>query len=71
MTRISPTVKVSTVFLGLDYSLVGGKPVLYETMVFFKEKGVDEERDYTRKEAIKTHNRIVREIKSKKKINES
>ena len=33
-TQITDKIKVSTVFLGLDYSFDGGVPILFETMIF-------------------------------------
>lgn len=34
LTKVSPTVRVSTVFLGLDHQFGDGPPLLFETMVF-------------------------------------
>lgn len=31
------TVRVSTVFLGLDHNFFGGEPILWETMIFWPE----------------------------------
>lgn len=33
--------KVSTVWLGLDHSYFGDKPLLFETMIFHKDTGTD------------------------------
>jgi hypothetical protein len=35
------TAWVSTVFLGLDHSFMGGPPLLFETMVFDPDPGID------------------------------
>jgi hypothetical protein len=34
LTVVAPGVSVSTVFLGLDHNFGGGRPLLFETMVF-------------------------------------
>lgn len=52
---------VSTVFLGLDHSFNGGKPILFETMIF-------PDQDYqtrccTWREALKMHWEAVEEVK--------
>lgn len=46
---------VSTVFLGLDHQWGNGPPVLYETMAFVDDKGVEEERYHTAAEACAGH----------------
>ncbi len=33
-TKITKDINVSTVFLGIDHSFIGGTPVLFETMIF-------------------------------------
>jgi hypothetical protein len=52
---------VSTIFLGRDHSWGEDKPLLWETMVF-KKNGDDSdlERDYTRNEALATHELLVK-----------
>lgn len=53
---------VSTVFLGLDHSYIGGgPPVVFETMVFTDDHshGEDQERYCTWDEAVKGHERYV------------
>ena len=61
-------VLVSTVFLGIDYSFLrGGKPVLFETMIFesnIKALHEYQERYRTREQAIKGHSRAVSLVKS-------
>ena len=55
--------EISTVFLGLDHSHGHGPPVLFETMVFGGDKyDCVQERYYTKKEAIKGHKKIVKEV---------
>ena len=57
--------EVSTVFLGLDHSFGGGKPVLFETMVFDRSisagnnTDIDGIRYNTWEEAVKGHNETV------------
>ena len=55
-------VKVSTVFLGVDHSVGGGPPVLFETMVFRAGDSVDCQRYSTWDEAEIGHDEIVRSI---------
>jgi hypothetical protein len=54
-------VKVSTVFLGIDHSITGDEPILFETMVFGLPDEVCE-RYHTFKEAIEGHKRIYNDI---------
>lgn len=54
---------VSTVFLGLDYSFTGGKPILFETMVFGGKYNDEQERYHTYEEAEKGHKKWVRKVK--------
>jgi hypothetical protein len=49
------SVKVSTVFLGLDHSFGDGPPLLWETMIFGGEHDQYQERYTTRDEALKGH----------------
>jgi hypothetical protein len=52
---------VSTVFLGIDYNFMEGKPLLFETMVFKgKEGDLDMARYSTWEEAEAGHKRIVK-----------
>lgn len=52
-------VHVSTVFLGLDHSFGGGKPVLFETMIFEGEHDGYQERYCTLEDAMIGHERAV------------
>lgn len=57
---------VSTVWLGLDHSFTGGKPLIFETMVFPKEDDfgeLDMDRYSTEKQAIAGHKRMVKKWK--------
>ena len=54
-------VRVSTVFLGLDHGF-GGKPELFETMVFVNGASVDCERYCTWDEAEAGHERWVMKV---------
>jgi len=56
-------VKVSTIFLGLDHSLGGGGPVLFETMIFGGEHDEYQERYRTLEEAMIGHERAVNLVK--------
>lgn len=56
--------RISTVFLGIDYSLDGGAPVLWETMVFGGK--LDQEQDRcsgSREQAEAMHRRMVERVK--------
>lgn len=50
-TTISPDVKVSTVFLGLNHNYGDGEPLLFETMVFGGEHDEEMERYSTWEQA--------------------
>ena len=53
---------VSTVFLGLDHAFDGGDPLLFETMVFSEETGLngeDMDRYVTYEEAVQGHRDMV------------
>ena len=57
--------RVSTVFLGLDHSSAsweGGQPILFETMVFIGDDGIEQERYATWAEAEEGHARWVAQI---------
>lgn len=48
-------VKISTVFLGVDHSFDGGKPLLFETMIFGGDEDGYQERYSTWDEAVIGH----------------
>jgi hypothetical protein len=54
---------ISTVFLGLDHSWDGGKPLLWETMVFSNEINDQYQERYTSiRNAIIGHSKIVEAV---------
>jgi hypothetical protein len=55
-------VRVSTVFLGLDYSFGAGPPLLFETMAFVGHESVAQERYSTWSQAEEGHARMVAEV---------
>lgn len=62
---------VSTVFLGLDYGFFGGKPILYETMIFDESKGgegIYSERYCTKEESLKNHEKLLVDIQEGKDV---
>lgn len=61
-------VRISTVFLGLDHSLGGPRPVIFETMVFGGKYNESQERYCTFEKAVKGHEKWVTKVaKSEKK----
>ena len=62
-TELPNDVQVSTVFLGLDHSF-GGKPLLFETMVFGGKFDQDMTRYATWDEAQIGHNKMVEKAKA-------
>lgn len=56
---------ISTVFLGLDYSMDrSGIPVLFETMIFKKEEDVYQERYTSYDDAVEGHQKAVDLVKT-------
>lgn len=55
---------VSTVFLGVDHNFIGGRPVLFETMIFGGEHDQEQERYCTWDEAEAGHARWVKRLSS-------
>jgi len=55
--------KVSTVFLALDHSFGFGKPILYETMVFGGPLDQEQDRYYTRDEALAGHKAMCARVR--------
>ncbi len=64
-------VKVSTVFLGLDYSFGQGKKDLFETMIFGGEHNGYMDRYETKAEALEGHERAVRLVKNLDEVKEN
>lgn len=63
LTRLWWGGTVSTVFLGLNHSLFGMIPLIFETMVFPRNRGggeLDMDRYHTEKQALEGHKRMVR-----------
>ena len=56
-------VKISTVFLGLDHQFSGGKPLLFETLVFGGELDGEMDRYSTWDEALNGHEKMVERVK--------
>lgn len=59
-TQVEEGIKVSTVFLGLDHSFVGGPPVLWETMIFGGNHDQDMWRYTSKADALLGHEQAVR-----------
>ena len=58
-------VRVSTVFLGLDHAYVGGKPILWETMIFGGTHDQEyQERYSSYEQAIEGHQKAINFIKT-------
>jgi hypothetical protein len=55
---------ISTVFLGLNYKLGEGEPLLFETMVFGGKHDGEMERYTTWHEAAAGHKKMVEKVKS-------
>lgn len=56
-TEVGPDMFVSTVWLGIDHSLFGGTPILFETMDFPSNRHC--ERATTEEEALFNHEAVV------------
>lgn len=57
--QVTPQVRVSTVFLGLNHSFGGDIPVLYETMIFGGPNDQYQNRYATREAALEGHKHAV------------
>jgi hypothetical protein len=58
-------VDISTVFLGLDHNFFGGKPLLFETMVFGGDNNEYQNRCSTWEEAESMHQLAVEMVRLK------
>ncbi len=58
-TKLPNGVRVSTVFLRLDHGFSGGKPILFETMIFGGEHDQYQERYATWDEAESGHKKAL------------
>ena len=56
--------KVSTVFLGIDYSFGGVAPLLFETMIFGGPLDGEQNRYFTWDEAVAGHNEMVKRVRA-------
>lgn len=64
LTQISPTVEVSTVWLGNNYNFFNeGPPLIFETLVFRDGHGDEMDRYSTLAEAVAGHAAMVETIK--------
>lgn len=64
-TMIDENTEVSTVWLGLNHQFFPGPPLFWETMIFRKGTGGDEQWRYSsREEALDDHERIVRALRA-------
>lgn len=62
-TQLTPTIEVSTVFLGMDHNFGReGSPILFETMVFRNESGEEMDRCSTWDEAEAMHERMIEAV---------
>ena len=61
-TDVNEDVKVSTVFLELDYQWVDGPLPTYETLVFGGEMDGEKERYSTKDEAVAGHDAMVQRV---------
>lgn len=59
-----PQIRVSTVWLGLDHNFGGGKPLIFETMIFLNHRSMEMWRYGTRKEAEEGHQRALELVKN-------
>lgn len=64
LTLLPDGIRISTVWLGLDHNLGEGRPLIYESMVFDKDrKELDQVRYATIEKALKDHDRLVKKWK--------
>ena len=56
-------IQVSTVFLGIDHSFSGGRPLLFETMIFGGKHDEYQKRYHTWEEAEKGHKMTLKLVK--------
>jgi hypothetical protein len=58
------SIRISTVFLGLDHNFGGGPPLLFETMVFGGDLDQECERYSTWEEAEAGHRKMIERVKA-------
>jgi hypothetical protein len=56
-------VRISTAFLGVDHNFSGGKPILFETMIFGGKHDGYQERYHTWEEAERGHKKAIKLLK--------
>lgn len=61
-TEMDDAVSVSTVWLGLDHSFGGTRPLVFETMVFGGPLDMEQERYSTEAEALLGHQLMVAKV---------
>lgn len=64
-TWVTPAIRVSTVFLGLDHQWGVGPPLLFETMVFREGDGQDTVRTSTWHQAEQAHEQVVELVRTR------
>ena len=55
-------IKISTVFLGIDHSYIGGEPILFETMIFGGKHDQYQQRYRFHNEAVKGHKHACNKV---------
>jgi|SRR5882724_11404959 len=62
-TQVTPNIRVSTVFLGVDHNFAGlGCPIIFETMVFGGPLDGEQERYSTWEEAESGHEAMLKRV---------
>jgi hypothetical protein len=61
-SKLSSDVTISTVFLGLNHNFEEGEPLLFETLIFGGTRDGEMNRYSTWDEAVKDHERILKEF---------
>lgn len=56
------SIKLSTVFLGVNHNWFGGKPILFETMIFGGQRDGEKYRYETIDQAIKHHQQVYKTL---------
>ena len=64
------SVRISTVFLGIDHAVGGGPPLLFETMIFGGELDEEQIRYATAVEARAGHEQMVRRVTALRRLGE-
>lgn len=64
VTQLNDGVYVSTVFLGVDHSVFGNRPILFETLVFGGQLDGEMDRYFTWEEAEAGHAAMVERVRN-------